>query len=79
MKNLTDILLWVVGLLAFAFAAYEFLRFATAVDPVTRTPDMWTGTSHLYAGIAAFVVAMVCLGWAYARRPHVEEEIHITR
>jgi uncharacterized membrane protein len=79
MKSMTDILLWVVGLLAFVFAAYEFLRFTTSVDPVTRTPNVWAGTSHLYAGVAAFIVAMVCLGWAYARRPHVEEEIHITK
>jgi hypothetical protein len=40
---------------------------------------MWVGTSHLYTAIAAFVVAMACLGWAYARRPHVEEEIHVTK
>lgn len=79
MKSLTDILLWAVGLVAFAFSLYEFMRFATAIDPVTRTQDIWMGTSHLYAGIAAFVVAVVCLGWAYARRPHVEEEIHITK
>ncbi|HZI20709.1 MAG TPA: hypothetical protein VEY09_19230 [Pyrinomonadaceae bacterium] len=79
MKSLTDILLWVVGLLAFLYSAYALLRFTTAVDPETRTPNVWAGTPHLYAGLAAFVVAIVCLGLAYARRPHVEEEIHITK
>lgn len=79
MKSLTDILLWVVGVLAFLFAAYHFLRFTTATDPATGTQDVWMGTSHLYTSLAAFVVAIVCVGLAYARRPHVEEEIHITK
>jgi uncharacterized membrane protein YidH (DUF202 family) len=78
MKSITDILLWVVGLLAAAFALYEFMRFASAVDPVTGHQDMWAGTSHLYTAIAALIVAIICVVWAFIRRPRVQEEIHIT-
>jgi uncharacterized membrane protein YidH (DUF202 family) len=77
MKSMTDILLWVVGLLAAAFALYEFIKFASAVDSSGR-PDMWAGTSHLYTAIGALIVAVICVVWAFVRRPHVEEEIHIT-
>lgn len=79
MKSLTDILLWVVGALAAAFALYEFAKFATSKDPATGNPDMWAGSNHLYLAIAALVVAAVCIVAAFVRRPHVEEEIHITK
>jgi hypothetical protein len=75
--KLVDILLWVVGVLAAGFALWQFALFATAKDATGR-PDMWAGTSHLYTAIAALVVAAVCIVAAFVRRPHVEEEIHIT-
>lgn len=75
--KLLDILLWVVGVLAAAFALWRFMLFATAKDATGR-PDMWAGSNHLYMAIAAIVVAAVCIVAAFVRRPHVEEEIHIT-
>ncbi len=77
MKSITDVLLWVVGLLAAAFALYEFMRFATAHDAAGR-PDMWAGAAHLYTAIGALIVAVICIVWAFVRRPHTQEEIHIT-
>ncbi len=74
-----DILLWVVGVTAAGFAIYEFMRFATARDPVTGYQDMWAGTGYLYVGIAAAIVAGICIVWAFVRRPHEVEEIHVTK
>ena len=79
MKSLMDILLWVVGALAAVFAIYEFMQFATARDPVTGTQNMWAGANHLYFAIGALVVSAICIVAAFVRRPHVEEEIHITK
>jgi hypothetical protein len=78
MKGL-DIPLWAVGVAAAAYALYEFMRFATATDPATGFQDMWAGVNHLYVGLAAAVVAAVCIVWAFVRRPHEMEEIHVTR
>lgn len=78
MKGL-DIPLWAVGIAAAAYALYEFMRFATATDPATGFQDMWAGVNHLYVGLAAAVVAAVCIVWAFVRRPHETEEIHVTR
>ncbi len=77
MKSTTDILLWVVGLLAFALGLWQLMLFLGAKD-ARGVPDMWAGTNHLWTAIAAAVVACVCVAWAFARRPHAEEEIHIT-
>ena len=79
MKSLKDMLLWVVGILAFGFALWELMQFLSAVDPVTGHPYMWAGTNHLWLAILGTIVACVCLVAAFVRRPHVEEEIHITR
>ena len=76
--KLVDILLWVVGILAAVFGLWQLAQFMTAKD-VTGRRDMWAGTDHLYIAIAALVVAAVCVVWAFVRRPHVEEEIHITK
>ena len=77
MKGL-DIPLWAAGIAAAAYALYEFMRFATARDPATGFQDMWAGVNHLYVGLAAAVVAAVCLVWAFVRRPREIEEIHVT-
>ena len=78
MKGL-DIPLWVVGIAGAAYALYEFMRFATAKDPATGFQDVWAGVNHLYVGLAAAAVAAVCIVWAFVRRPHGMEEIHVTR
>jgi len=78
MKSLLDMLCWVVALIAAAFAVWQFMVFATAKDE-RGLPDMWAGTNHLWLAIGAAIVACVCVVVAYARRPHVEEEIHITK
>lgn len=77
MKSMTDVLLWVVGVIGALLALYEFMKFASAVDPSGRQ-DMWAGTGNLYVAIIALIVAVVCIVWAFVRRPHVEEDIHIT-
>ncbi len=77
--KLVDILLWVVGILAAVLGLWKLAQFLTAKDPVTGHQDMWAGTNHLYVAIAALVVAAICFVWAFVRRPHVEEEIHITK
>ena len=78
MKGL-DIPLWAGGIVAAAYALYEFMRFATATDPATGFQDMWAGVNHLYVGLAAAAVAAVCIVWAFVRRPRVMEEIHVTK
>ena len=78
MKGL-DILLWAAGVAAAVFAIYELMRFATARDPATGFPDMWAGVNHLYLAVGAVAVAAVCIVWAFVRRPHGVEEIHITK
>ena len=76
--KLPDILLWGVGAVAAVFGLWQLGRFMTARD-AAGLPDMWAGTNHLYMAIAALVVAAVCVVAAFVRRPHVEEEIHITK
>lgn len=78
MKSITDIALWAAGLLAFGFALYELMQFLGSKD-AKGLPDMWAGTNHLWTAIAAAAVACVCVVAAFVRRPHVEEEIHITK
>ncbi|HZT59261.1 MAG TPA: hypothetical protein VFA21_11605 [Pyrinomonadaceae bacterium] len=77
MKSTTDILLWAVGLLAFVLGLWQLMLFLGATD-AKGNADMWAGTPHLWAAIAAAIVACACVAWAFTRRPHVQEEIHIT-
>ncbi|HST51610.1 MAG TPA: hypothetical protein VLJ61_06320 [Pyrinomonadaceae bacterium] len=77
MKSTTDILLWVVGLLAFALGLWQLMLFLGARD-ARGVPDMWAGTNHLWMAMAAAIVACACGAWAFTRRPHIQEEIHIT-
>lgn len=76
--KLPDILLWGVGVVAAVLGLWQLGQFMTARDAAGRQ-DMWAGTNHLYIAIAALVVAIICVVAAFVRRPHVEEEIHITK
>lgn len=77
--KIVDILLWVVGILAAAFAFWQLVLFASAKDPVTGHQNLAAGLNNLYMALAALAVAAVCIVWAFVRRPHIEEEIHITK
>lgn len=76
--KMVDILLWVVGVISAAFGLWQLAAFMTAKDATGRQ-DMWAGSDHLYMAIGALVLAAVCIVAAFVRRPHVEEEIHITK
>ena len=78
MKSLKDMLLWIVGLLAFVFAIWQLMLFVGHRD-ANGVPDMWGATNNLWLAILAAVIACSCMVAAFVRRPHVEEEIHITR
>src|SRR5437868_6366105 len=60
MKSMTDTLLWVVGLLAFALGLWQLMVFLGSKD-ARGVPDMWSGTNHLWLAIVAAVVACVCV------------------
>ena len=72
MKSLVDILTWIVGLAATAFAIYMYYKFATF-------QDLQGGHSFLWWAIGATVVAFVCALIFFVRRVNKEEEIHITQ
>lgn len=78
MKSITDIVLWAVGLIALGVALWQLMLFMGGRDAQGR-PDMWAATNNLYMAIAAVIVACVCVAWAFSRRPHEVEEIHITK
>jgi hypothetical protein len=73
-----DILLWVLGVVSLGYAVWRFILFATARD-ASGLPDMWAGTNHLWIAIASTVVGGICIVWAFVRRPHEVEEIHVTK
>jgi heme/copper-type cytochrome/quinol oxidase subunit 4 len=77
MKSTTDMILWAIGLLAFVLGLWQLMLFLGATD-AKGNADMWAGTTHLWTAIAAAIVACACVAWAFTRRPHVQEEIHIT-
>jgi uncharacterized membrane protein YidH (DUF202 family) len=71
MKSLVDVLLVIVGVIALAFAIYEFYFFVTGTD---------TGfTRNLMMAIIGFVVMCVCVLAVFLRHSGAEEEIHITQ
>ena len=55
------------------------MRFASAKDPVTGNQNLAAGMTDLYWAVGALIVAAICIVAAFVRRPHVEEEIHITK
>ena len=78
MKNLIDILTWVIGLAATGYAIFQYYLFATFKNPQGVT-DVQGGTTHLWLAIGATVVAFACALIFFVRRVNKEEEIHITQ
>lgn len=73
MKSTTDILTWVVGLLATVFAVYFFFwKYKTAESPDGDPKFLWLA-------IGCTVIAFLCALVFFVRRVNKEEEIHITQ
>jgi uncharacterized membrane protein YidH (DUF202 family) len=77
MKKLGNVLLWVVGLLAAATAAWQFYVFVVFRDS-RGLLDVQGGALHLWLAIAAAIVACVCVCLVLFRRINRTEEFHIT-
>ncbi len=78
MNRLIDILTLVIGLVAFAVAAWQLVVFVTFKD-ARGLPDMTGGINHLWFAIVAAVIAVGSVVILYVRHPRQEEEIHITK
>jgi flagellar basal body-associated protein FliL len=73
MKSMTDILTWVVGLIATGLAIYFFFfKYKTA-------PGADGDPKYLWLAIGSTVVAFLCALVFFVRRVNKEEEIHITQ
>ena len=79
MKSLTELPIFVIGLLGVALAIWKSLEFLKARDPATGVPDLMAGANHLWLAIAGVVVAIACVVLYFVRHPRVQEEIHISR
>ena len=73
MKSMTDILTWVVGLIATALAVYFFFFKYKAAPGAEGEPK------YLWLAIGCTVVAFLCALVFFVRRVNKEEEIHITQ
>jgi len=77
MKNLGNVLLWAVGLLTAATAAWQFYLFVMFRD--TRgLLDVQGGALHLWLAVGAAIVTCVCVFLGLFRRINHTEEFHIT-
>ncbi len=79
MKNLVDIVCWLVGIVALGAAIYFFYLFATFRNAATGRSDVVSGSTYLYYAIAAVVIFLVCGVVYFLRHVNKEEEIHITQ
>ncbi|GAC1446843.1 MAG: hypothetical protein NVSMB56_09410 [Pyrinomonadaceae bacterium] len=70
MKNLVDILLWVVTIAAFGIAIWQFYIWETARNATSM--NLWTS-------IGAAVIGCVGILGYFLRHVNKEEEIHITQ
>ena len=77
MKNLGNSLLWAIGLVAAAVAAWQFYLFVVFRDSQGLF-DVQGGGLHLWLAIGAAVVACVCVFLGIFRRINRTEELHIT-
>ena len=76
-KRQTSALLWAVGLLAAAFAAWQFYLFVVFRDS-RGVLDVQGGGLNLWLAIGAATVACVCVLLGIFRRINQTEEFHIT-
>jgi hypothetical protein len=77
MKNFGNVLMWAVGLLAAATAAWQFYLFVVFRDS-RGLLDAQGGGIHLWLAIGAAIVACVCVCLGLFRRINRTEEFHIT-
>lgn len=77
MTNLGNSVLWTVGLLTAAVAAWQFYLFVAFRDSQGLL-DVQGGTLHLWLAIGATVVACACVFLGILRRINKTEEFHIT-
>ena len=76
-KSSTNAVLWTVGLLAAACAAWQFYLFVVFRNSLGRL-DAQGGPLHLWLAIGATAVTCLCVGWGIFRRINHTEEFHIT-
>ncbi len=79
MKNLVDVLCWLIGIIALGTGVYFFYLFATNRNLASGRPDPTAASTYLYYAIAATIVFVVCGVISFLRHVNKEEEIHITQ
>lgn len=77
MKNIGNVVLWAVGLLAAAFAAWQFYLFVVFRDS-RGAFDVQGGGLNLWLAVGAAAVACACIFGGIFRRINKTEEFHIT-
>jgi hypothetical protein len=77
MKNLSDSLLWAVGLLMAVIATWQFYLFVAFKDSQGAL-EAQGGTLHLWLAIGAAVLTCLCAFVGIFRRINKTEELHIT-
>ena len=75
--NLIAVLLWVVGLIAAAVAAWQFYLFVVFRD-ARGTLDAQGGGLNLWLAVGAAAVACACVCFGIFGRINKTEEFHIT-
>lgn len=76
-KNLTSVLLWVVGLVTAAVAAWQFYLFVAFRDSQGAL-DSQGGGYNLWLAVGAAAVACGCICFGIFGRINQTEEFHIT-
>ena len=77
MKNMRNVLLWIVGLLSAAIAVWQFYLFVVFRD-AQGALDAQGGGRNLWYAIGAAVLTCVCVFLGIFRRINHTEEFHIT-
>lgn len=73
--KISDILTWVIGLIATALAVYFFFWKYKEITPGQAHGD----PKYLWLAIGCTVIAFLCALVFFVRRVNKEEEIHITQ
>ena len=76
-ESLMNTLLWSVGFLAAAVAAWQFYLFVGFRD-LRGLLDVQGGALNLWLAIVALALACACTCWGIFRRINQTEEFHIT-